>query len=253
MTGGSRGLGLALAREFAKRGHDVVIVARTEAGTVDVAEKLAKESSRMVTGLGWDVAHPRGCIALDDLLAARGFYIDVLINNAGIGAAGPFSEADPRQLQKIIDVNVSALTELTRHVLPQMRARRQGRILNVASLGGAVPGPGQAIYYASKAYVLSLTEAVAVECAGEGVRIAVLAPGPLDTSFHAAMGAERSLYRLLLPAVSLDRVARAAYWGLALGRVLIVPGVLNRLIYGALRILPHPVSVAFTEMLLRRR
>jgi short-subunit dehydrogenase len=134
-----------------------------------------------------------------------------------------------------------------------MRARRQGGILNVASLGGAVPGPYQAVYYASKAYILSLTEAIGAEIAGEGVRISVLAPGPVETGFHAAMDAETSLYRVLLPSLMPERAARAAHLGFRLGRRVIVPGLLNMGLYGAVRVLPHPISVPLIRILLALR
>ena len=118
---------------------------------------------------------------------------------------------------RLLDLNVRALTALTRHFLDGMRVRGRGGILNVASLGGYTPGPYQAAYYASKAYVLSLTEAMAAETAGEGVRVCALAPGPVDTGFHARMGAEGAFYRYLLPPASAEAVARAGYRGFALG------------------------------------
>ncbi len=253
VTGGSRGLGLALAERFAQAGRDVVLVARSDSATRAAAAQISRSTGRRCNAVPLDLTQADSAVALEQAVNDAGHYVDVLVNNAGVGQAGAFASADPQTLTQLIALNIDVPTGLARHFLPGMLARRRGGILNVASLGGAVPGPGQAAYYASKAYVLSLTEALAAECAGQGVRICVLAPGPLDTGFHAAMGADRSAYRVLIPAVSLQRTARAAYWGYVLGRRLVVPGLVNRAIYGSLRALPHTVSVPIVKALLARR
>lgn len=253
VTGGSRGLGLALAERFARAGRDVVIVARSDAATRAAATQIAESTGRRCSAVALDITRAGSVVALEQAVNKAGHYVDVLVNNAGLGQAGLFASAEPQTLEHLVSLNIEAPTRLARHFLPGMLARRRGGLLNVASLGGAVPGPGQAAYYASKAYVLSMTEALSAECAGQGVRICVLAPGPLDTAFHAAMGAEGSAYRILIPAVSLQRTARAAYWGYVLGRRLVVPGLVNRATYGLLRALPHPVSVPIVKALLARR
>ena len=132
-----------------------------------------------------------------------------------------------------------------------MLERRRGGILNVASLGAYVPGPHQAAYYASKAYVLSLTEAIATETAGRGVKISVLVPGPVETVFHANMGAEASRYRALLPALTAERVADAGYRGFTFGQRVVAPGLLTRPSLIALKLLPHPISVPLVAWLLK--
>lgn len=253
VTGGSRGLGLALAERFARAGRDVVIVARSEADTRTAATQIAESTGRRCSAVALDITRADSAAALEQAVNQAGYYVDVLVNNAGVGQAGAFAGADAETLTRLVMLNVDTPTRLARHFLPGMLARRRGGLLNVASLGGAVPGPGQAAYYASKAYVLSLTEALRAECAGRGVRICVLAPGPLNTSFHADMGAEGSAYRVLIPSVSLYRNARAAYWGYVMGRRLVVPGIVNRITYGLLRVLPHPVSVPIVHALLARR
>ena len=154
---------------------------------------------------------------------------------------------------QLIDLNVRALTALSRHFLAGMRVRGRGGILNLASLGGYAPGPNQAVYYASKAYVLSFSEAVAAEVAGEGVRISALAPGPVNTRFHARMGAEQALYRYLVMPSSPEGVARAGYRGFALGWRVIVPGILNPFLALAMRILPHRIVIPIVGMLLKQR
>jgi len=253
VTGGSRGLGLALTERFAKAGRNVVIVARNGVAAGDAATRIADATGHPCRAIALDITANSSADAIERALLETGHYLDVLVNNAGIGYAGPFADGEPSALSRLIALTVEAPTRLARHFLPGMLARRRGGIINVASLGGTVPGPGQAAYYASKAYMLSLSEALASECSGQGVRISLLAPGPLNTNFHADMGAERSAYRLLIPAVSLQRTARAAYWGYVMGRRLVVPGLVNRITYTALRAVPHPVSVPIVQALLARR
>jgi short-subunit dehydrogenase len=200
--------------------------------------------------LALDVTLPDATERLDAVLAGNGLYLDVLINNAGFGFAGRFHEQDAGEIGRLIALNIEAVTRLMHHALPPMIARGRGGILNVASLGGFVPGPQQAAYYASKAYVLSLTEAVAHEARGLGVRISAVAPGPVETAFHRNMGAEPALYRSVLPSLSAERAANSAYAGFMLGRRVIVPGILAPLAAAALRLLPHTLSVPIVGQLL---
>ncbi len=253
VTGGSRGIGLAIARRFAKAGHTIVLVARhREALDAAAAELRTKSGVRVVT-LALDVTEPDAPHRIDAALEANGLACDVLVNNAGIGLSGRFDDHSHEKIEALLALNVTALTRLMRHVLPQMRARGRGGVLNIASLGGYVPGPHQAVYYASKAYVISLSEAVASELAGTGVRVAVVAPGPVATGFHEAMGAESARYRAWLPQMTPERVARSAYRGLKLGRSVIVPGFLNTAAAYALRALPHPIAVTLVGWLLSQR
>jgi short-subunit dehydrogenase len=253
VTGGSEGIGYELARRFARDGHDVMLVARR-------AEPLKQAAARIRTAFGVealavpaDVTAPGATAAIDAALAAHGAYADVLVNSAGIGLAGPFHAQSPDDLTRLIDLNVRALTQLMRHYLPGMRLRGRGGLLNLASLGGYTPGPYQAAYYASKAYVISLTEAIAAETAGEGVRACVLAPGPVDTAWHERAGAETALYRSLVPPASAASVARAGYLGYLLGLRVVVPGLLNPFLALALKLLPHRLMVPFIAWLLKPR
>lgn len=252
ITGASRGIGLSLAKRFAADGGAVVLVARTLKPLQAAANEVLAASPRtVVVPVALDLTTPDAIHALEAALSGHGLYLDVLVNNAGIGLGGAFTEHSPAQLDELIAVNVATLTRLTRHVLPAMQARARGGVLNVASLGGYVPGPYQAVYYASKAYVISLTEAIAEELSGSGVRISVVAPGPVATSFHSSMGADQALYRRLLPDQSPDAVAASARRGFALGRRVIVPGALPFVAGLALRLLPHPISVRFVALLLK--
>ncbi|HVX36651.1 MAG TPA: SDR family oxidoreductase [Hyphomicrobium sp.] len=252
ITGGSRGVGLALAKRFIEAGHTTVILARNEPELSEAVANLKTATGTEPVSILCDVSEPNAIDVILAGLAGAKLYLDVLVNNAGTGLAGPFLEQTPKDVSRLLALNVESLTRLTRAALPDMIARRQGGILNVASLGAYIPGPHQAAYYASKAYVLSLTEAIASEVAGHGVRVSALAPGPVDTEFHRDMGAERSLYRMIVPSMSADRVARSAYRGFMFGQRVIVPGIFNTAFVVALKILPHIVTVPMMRALLRR-
>ncbi len=253
VTGGSEGIGFALARRFARAGHDLLLVARREQPLQEAASRIRAEMHVDVATLAIDITAADAISAVEAALAARGAYADILINSAGIGLAGDFGEQSPAALLQLIDVNVRALTALTRHFLTGMRVRGRGGILNLASLGAYIPGPNQAAYYASKAYVLSLSEAVAAETAGEGVRICALAPGPVDTRFHARMGAENAIYRAVVPPSSPAWVAQAGYLGFVLGWRVTVPGLINPFLALAMRVMPHRLVIPIVGFLLQPR
>jgi short-subunit dehydrogenase len=253
VTGGSRGIGLAIAGEFALREHAVVLVARGRDDLANARAAISSSAGASPLTIVCDVADATAFEVINEGLKSAGLYLDVLVNNAGTGLSGPFASHSAANLQTLLALNIDAVTRLTRLALPDMLARRRGGVLNVASLGAYAPGPHQAAYYASKSYVLSLTEAIAVENAGRGVRFAVLAPGPIRTTFHSDMGADQSLYLSLLPVLSPQRVAHAAYVGFILGQRVIVPGLVNRALVAVLKVLPHPLSVPLIGWLLRRR
>jgi uncharacterized protein len=253
VTGASEGIGLALARRFAQAGDPVALVARRADELAASAEVIRREFGVDAVPVTLDVTRSDAAVFLEQQLTLAGFHVDVLVNNAGVGHSGSFAEADPDRLERLQALNIAALTRLTRHVLPAMLRRGTGGILNVASLGGLAPGPYQAAYYASKAYVISLTHAIRSECAGQGVRISVLAPGPVETRFHARMGAESAFYRRLLPAPSAEFVARAAYRGFRLRRAMIIPGLAWRVLALAMKLSPPPLVSPIVRWLLKPR
>jgi short-subunit dehydrogenase len=253
VTGASRGIGLELARRFAKAGNDVVLVARRKEPLEAAATALRRDQKVEVIAIDLDITRVDAPQELEKRLEAAGYYADVLVNNAGVGLAGPFADHDEAAVARLIALNVAALTQLMHHALPQMLARGRGGVLNVASIGGLVPGPYQAAYYASKAYVISLTRAVGAETAGQGVRLMALAPGPVDTGFHQAMGAEFSFYRQLILPLSAAGTASAGYRGYVLGSRLVVPGLMNKLLALSLKVLPHAILVPIVGWLLRPR
>lgn len=250
VTGGSEGIGLALARRFQAAGNRVVLVGRDGAKLEEAARTLRQTGAAPVLTLALDVTHEGAVDVLERMLASNRLYLDILVNNAGVGLSGGFGDMDPGEVDRLLATNVVALTRLMHHALAPMRARARGGIINIASLGGAVPGPYQAAYYASKAYVLSLTEAVAAEVAGQGVRLTAVAPGPVDTGFHAKMGSENAFYRLFLMPLDADRVAASAMRGFVLGRSVVVPGIVSSLLYVASRLVPHVILVPLMGVLL---
>ena len=253
ITGGSRGIGLALARVFVSEGHTVLLIARDHGVLADAAKSLHPATADRILTLGCDITSAEAIRDIEAALARAGCYLDILVNNAATGASGLFAETSLERLDALVALNIAALTRITHHASAGMVARGQGGILNIASLGGVVPGPHQAAYYASKAYVMSLTEAIASETRGRGVRISVVAPGPVETNFHAAMGADRALYRVLLPSLTPDQVARRSHRWFMAGQRVIVPGLVNRVMFAALRVMPHPLSVTLTGWLLKNR
>ena len=185
-----------------------------------------------------DLSLPGSPDQIVQTLAQRQTDVDVLVNNAGFGAHGPVAGIGVRRQLEMVEVNVAALTRLTALLLPGMLERRRGAILNVASTAAFAPGPNQAVYCATKAYVLSFTEALAEEVRGSGVRVCCLAPGATDTGFaaQAGMGSTR-LFRWGV--MDAGRVARAGHEGLRRGRTLVIPGVLNQALAFSVRLSPR--------------
>jgi short-subunit dehydrogenase len=252
VTGGSEGIGYQLARRFAAAGSGVMLVARRAGPLDEAAARIRAEFKVDAVAVPTDVTAPDAAATIDRALAHHGAYADVLVNSAGIGLAGAFHAHAAEDVMRLLDLNVRALTALTHHYLGGMRTRGRGGILNLASLGGYTPGPYQAAYYASKAYVISLTEAIASETAGEGVRLTALAPGPVQTAWHDRAGAGEAFYRWLLPS-SAASVARAGHLGYTLGLRVVVPGLLNPFLAVALRIMPHRIITPIIRWLLKPR
>jgi uncharacterized protein len=254
VTGASSGIGADLARELARDGHDLVLAARTVAPMENLAAEFAAHGAGTVV-IAADLSQPGGAAALVSAIEARGLSIDVLVNNAGIGAVGRFDQADPLRIGEMLQVNVVALTELTRRLLPGMVARRHGKVMLVASTAAFQPGPRMAVYFATKAYVLSFGEAIAYEMRGTGVTVTVLCPGPTATNFAEIAGsADTTLMNSAVrPVMSAAKVARLGYRGLKAGRRVVITGLLNRITAFGGRFAPHPFSLPVTKALMSRR
>jgi short-subunit dehydrogenase len=219
ITGASGGLGLEFARLFAKDGYQLALVARSEAKLRDVAKTLAGEHGIDATPIVLDLAQP----AAADELVARVPRCDVLVNNAGFASNGRFDRLDESRIAEEIVLDVLTLTRLTRKYLPGMIERCDGKVLNVASTAGFLPGPFMAVYYACKAYVISFSQAVAEELRGTGVTVTCLCPGATATGFAERAGAGRSMLFGALPLGNAAAVARAGYRAMQRGKLVEVP------------------------------
>src|SRR6516164_9480795 len=229
ITGASSGIGAALAHEFAANGHELVLVARREQALAALADAIAAKGTTRPTVLPADLARADATQSIAEALDRRGLEPDVVVNNAGFGLLGAADTLDRAEQLAMIDLSLAFIDSLK---------RRRGGILNVASIAAFMPGPGMAIYYASKAYVLSFSEALHQELKPKGVRVTVLCPGPVPTEFQAraGLGAD-ALPRILTR--SAEQVARDAYRGLKQGRRVVVPGFANSVMTTLTRFAPR--------------
>jgi uncharacterized protein len=238
VTGASSGIGLDLARILARNNHDVVLVARTASKLEEIGGELRKPGITAHV-IAADLSKPDAANELAAELTRRAIDVDVLVNNAGYGLAGPFVDNDLQRELDMIQVNIVALTQLTKLLLKPMVMRRRGRILNVASTAAFQPGPLMAVYYATKAYVLSFSEAIAVVLRDSGVTVTTLCPGPTQTGFaEAAEMTESRLFTMMKPMPSMD-VAEAGYRGMMSGKRIVIPGLKNKMLVQSLRVSPR--------------
>ena len=238
VTGASSGMGIEYAKLFARDGHEPVLVARREDRLAALAAELEKAHGVPAHVVAADLAAPAGIARVVDEVKRLGLDVEFLVNDAGFAVSGAFSESDLEHVLDMVKVNVIALLALTRAFLPDMIARGRGRILNVGSTAGFVPGPFMAVYYASKAFVNSFTEALWYELRGTGVTVTVSCPGATATEFAAVAGSDRSLLFRLGAADPAD-VAREGYRAMMRGDPLVVHGLKNRLLVQSLRVSPR--------------
>lgn len=238
ITGVSGGIGKELADRFAKGGHNIVLVARSESEIVELAQGYQKKYGIQTTVIAKDVAAAGVPKEIFMELKEKGITVDYLVNNAGFGLFGTFLETDLELEVNMIDVNIKALTVMTKLFLPDMIKRGQGGVMNVASLVAFFPGPMMSVYYATKAYVLSFTEALANELSGTGVSVTALCPGLTSTGFvdRSGMSASKMLKG---PIMEAGQVAEEGYQGFLRGKPLIMPGARNRFIAFMPRLLPR--------------
>lgn len=250
ITGATGGIGRALCCEFARRGHSLILSGRNPARLRGLAQKLTDtygvDVYPIAANLGVKGAARELCARLD----RRGAQVDVLVNNAGFGRAEYFADSTPNVQREMLYVNIHAATDLCRHFLPGMLERGEGRILNTASIGAFVPGPGNALYCASKAFVLSLSQALFDECRGTGVTVTALCPGATHSGFAHRAGMETSLLfngRVMSP----RQVAQDAYRGLMAGKAMVIPGGQNKLVYLLCKAAPSRLSARLSGVIQR--
>lgn len=249
VTGASGGIGRAIAKVVAREVEAVVLVARSADSLAAAAEEVRQEGSEALV-LALDLTEPGASYEVEKFLVTNSRFCDVLINNAGCGLLGATGELPLKRQLAIIDLNIRALTDLTLRFLPGMLARRRGGILNVSSIASYLPGPNMALYFASKAYVRSFSEAVAEEVRGTGVNVTCVAPGPVGTQFFVRAGANKARLFKLLPKMTTEQVAMRSWQAFKRGRRLVIPGIVANLTALVATHVPHRFSLPFVAGLL---
>jgi short-subunit dehydrogenase len=230
VTGASAGIGIDLAECFAKDGYDLILAARSEAALKQVADRLAAAHKVKATAIALDLGAIGAGRKLADAIAAQGLSVDVVVNNAGYGTAGAFDGSDEIDQLGMIDLNVRALTELTHVYWPKMLAAKRGGVLNVASTAAFQPGPLMAVYYASKAFVLSFSEALWREAQGTGVHVSCLCPGPTVSNFRERAGTGKTKLSRMGTPMSSQSVARMGYRAFQKNRRVMITGTRNKVL-----------------------
>jgi short-subunit dehydrogenase len=239
VTGASAGIGVDLAECLAKDGYDLILAARTEPALRDVADRLSRTHDVKATAIAVDLGAIGGGARLVQEIAQRGLSVDVLVNNAGYGYAGAFNGSDMANQLGMIDLNDRALVELTHAYWPRMLANRRGGVLNVASTAAFQPGPLMAIYYASKAFVLSFSEALWEEARGTGVHVSCLCPGPTTSKFRERAGTDKKKLSRANKQMSSASVAALGYRAFSVNKRVEVTGLRNRVVAGLVPFMPR--------------
>jgi short-subunit dehydrogenase len=247
ITGASMGLGAEFARVFAAEGYDLVLTARSADRLATLRKEVENLHGVRAHVVVADLADPRAPVAIYDEVRRNQIEVQVLVNNAGFGMYGLFHQSDLQTELDMVQVNVAALVHLTKLFVRDMVARGSGRILNVASTAGFQPGPLQPVYYATKAFVLSFTEAIANELRGTGVTATTLCPGPTPTEFQKRANVGRVRGLRLMMRVSPEAVVRAGYEGMKRGKPVVVPGLLNRILVFIIRFFPRRFVTAMVR------
>lgn len=238
VTGASGGIGYDLSLLFAQSGYNLVLVARNGSQLLSIAQQLETQYNVHVRVMAQDLGVADAPRQIYQKLQNEGITIDILVNNAGFGLYGFFHELGDEEQQEMIDLNISAVTKLTRLVLPDMVSRRKGKILNIASTAAFQPGPLMAVYYATKAFVLSLSEALANELQGTGVTVTTLCPGPTNTGFESRANLGQSkLFNMGV--MDSPTVARIGFDGMMRGKTLVIPGAKNKVLAFSTRFMPR--------------
>ena len=246
ITGGSVGIGAALADVFASHGHDLILIARTREKLEARGRDIHAKYGVHVTCLPEDLTDPSGPRRVHEAVADQKLDVHYLVNNAGVGLFGKFATTDLDSELKMIQLNVTSVVDLTKRLLPSMIERGSGRILNVASTAAFVPGPWMSVYYATKAFLLSFSQAIDYELRPAGITVTTLCPGPTESEFKVRAGSQRSR---LFEAFVMDapRVARVGYDAMMNGKVLAVPGLRNKLIPVAARLAPRSMVTTLSH------
>jgi short-subunit dehydrogenase len=252
ITGASSGIGLALARHFASKKHNLILVARREEKLKEIAAELESNGIK-VEVITADLANSEGAAALYQKTKDAKLTIDILVNNAGRGHLGEFVEQDLAYMKGTMELNMISLTVLSRLFLEDMKQRKQGHILNVASIAGFIPGPGFALYHATKAFVLSLSEALNTELAGSGVSVTASCPGPTESEFHQLAETDSLKSAKLIQYMTAEQVADEAYKAMKGGKAIVIHGLLNQALAAMPKFMPRKLATGIASTVLAKR
>lgn len=248
ITGPSRGIGYELAHLFARDGYSLILVSRSEEELKQMAGDMESQYGVRAVVLPKDLARPEAPQEIHAALQEESIQVDALVNNAGFGLYGLFVETDLQKELDMLQVNLVALTHLTKLFLPGMVERGQGYVLNLSSIAAFEPGPLMAVYYATKAYVLSFSEAIAHELRNSGVTVTALCPGPTRTPFVKLAGVEGTR-AFRWGAMNADVVAEIGYRGLMQGKAVVIPGAANKVATRLVRLAPRSLLAPVVEWL----
>jgi len=246
ISGASGGIGYELAKCFANDGINLVLIARTREKLEQLASDLHQKHSIEARVFVADLSQSSAPVQIFEYTQKESIRVDYLVNNAGFGIRDAFSIMDTAQILEMLQLNVTALTHLTRLYLPGMLEQENGSVLNVASTAAFQPGPWMAVYYATKAYVLSLSEALANELSNTGVTVTALCPGPTRTGFQKRAGAQNMqlMKSKMMAVMDARKVAEAGYDGMMRGKKVVIPGLINRILTVGARVGPRDWSTA---------
>ena len=251
ITGASSGIGREIARVAARERQPLLLVARSNDALLELVKEI-ESTGTPAAYLAYDLRAPDAAERIESALAERRWYCDALVLCAGIGVLGAFDEHNRSEHLAVLDLNARVPTELLLHFMPGMRKRRRGGVLLVGSIAGFFPGPNMAVYYATKAYVRSLANALYAETKGTGVTVTNLSPGFVSTPFLALSGIGLTRLRKILPRMTAADVAKEGWRGFRSGRRIVVPGLANRLLIGAAKLMPTRFVLWVVQKLQRK-
>jgi len=255
ITGASTGIGYELSKCFAADRHNLIVVARQEQRLRQIADDFTEQFGIAVKVIAADLLQPDAPRKIVDAVRKDSLQVDYLVNNAGFGLGGKFAETDLATELGMMQVNMSALVALTKLFLPEMTTRKSGKVMNVASTAAFQPGPLMAVYYATKAFVLSFSEAIANELKGTGVTVSALCPGPTESEFQKRAQIEntRLIKSKVMGMMTSEQVAKIGYQGFMQGKRIIVPGLLNKIGVYSTRFSPRAVNAQIARMVQENR
>ena len=247
ITGATKGIGYELTKLFAGDSYDLVLVARNEDRLKELQKDLGNKYNINVTVIAKDLSVPNAALEIFRKTVEKQIIVNVLVNNAGIGDFGIFNNEDLLKISQIMQINIVSLTELTKLYLKGMANRKEGKVLNVSSMAAFQPGPYMAVYYASKAYVQSFSEAIASELKGTGVTVTALCPGPTKSGFQKEVGSESSMLAKLNLLSSSEDVAKYGYKALREGKRVAIPGFVNASLANTEKLIPRKAATQMVK------